>query len=141
TTVSVAVVNIDANSVSVTVVDCVYTFLESDNQIITTIDTNADAIAYDNTTSGLAATNVQAAIDELASLSDVLVDNGDGTYTHTTVSGTIVSIDGNTVSVTVVDGVYTFLDGDNQIITTSDTNAAAISYDNSTSCFDSTDSP
>src|SRR5690554_4559709 len=133
TTVSGAVVTIDANTVSVTVVDGVYTFLDGDNQIITTIDTNADAIAYDNTTSGLAATNVQAAIDELASLSDVLVDNGDGTYTHTTVSGSVVTIDANTVSVTVVDGVYTFLDGDNQIITTIDTNADAIAYDNTTS--------
>src|SRR5690554_5815337 len=133
TTVSGAVVTIDANTVSVTVVDGVYTFLDGDNQIITTIDTNADAIAYDNTTSGLAATNVQAAIDELASLSDVLVDNGDGTYTHTTVSGAVVTIDANTVSVTVVDGVYTFLDGYNQIITTIDTNADAIAYDNTTS--------
>src|SRR5690554_776046 len=133
TTVSGAVVTIDANTVSVTVVDGVYTFLDGDNQIITTIDTNADAIAYDNTTSGLAATNVQAAIDELASLSDVLVDNGDGTYTHTTVSGAVVTIDANTVSVTVVDGAYTFLDGDNQIITTIDTNADAIAYDNTTS--------
>src|SRR5690554_5997426 len=137
TTVSGAVVTIDANTVSVTVVDGVYTFLDGDNQIITTIDTNADAIAYDNITSGLAATNVQAAIDELiglaGGLSDILVDNGDGTYTHTTVSGAVVTIDANTVDVTVVDGVYTFLDGAGATITTIDTNADAIAYDNATS--------
>src|SRR5690606_2278688 len=139
TTVSGAVVTIDANTVSVTVVDGVYTFLDGDNQIITTIDTNADAIAYDNTTSGLAATNVQAAIDELASLSDVLVDNGNGTFTHTTVDGTVVTFDANTVSVTVVDGVYTFLDGAGNTITAIDTNADALPYDNTTSGLTATD--
>src|SRR5690606_7670653 len=148
------------NTVSVTVVDGVYTFLYGDNQIITTIDTNADAIAYDNTTSGLAATNVQAAIDELASLSDGLVDNGDGTYTHTTVSAAVVaiaadtatvnvadgaqavvdrddqislSIDANTVSVTFVDGVDSLRDRDNPSMTPFGTNADAIAYDNTTS--------
>src|SRR5690606_9927246 len=66
-------------------------------------------------------------------LSDDLVDNGDGTYTHTTVAGDIITIDANVVSVTVSNGVYTFLDGTGTTITTIDTNAAAIAYDNSTS--------
>src|SRR5690606_9641648 len=110
---------------------------------LTVIDTNADAIAYDNTTSGLIATNVQDAIDELVGLagglSDILVDNGDGTYTHTTVAGDVVTIDANTVSVTVVDGVYTFLDGAGNTITTIDTNADAIIYDNTNSGLTATD--
>src|SRR5690606_39933794 len=104
---------------------------------ITTIDTNAAAIAYDNSTSGLAALTVQQAIDEIAAvaggLSDTLVDNGDGTYTHTTVAGDTVTIDANTVDVTVVDGVYTFLDGAGNTITTIDTNASAIGFDNTAS--------
>src|SRR5699024_690415 len=62
---------------------------------------------------------------------DELVDNNDGTYTHTAVDGTVVIIDANTTSVTVVDGVYTFIDGDNQEITTIDTNADAIAFDDS----------
>src|SRR5690606_41536596 len=91
----------------------VYTFLDGTGTTITTIDTNAAAIAYDNSTSGLTATTVQQAIDDIAAvaggLSDTLVDNGDGTYTHTTVAGDIITIDANVVGVTVVDGVYTLL--------------------------------
>src|SRR5690606_8074037 len=128
---------IDANVVSVTVSNGVYTFLDGAGTTITTIDTNAAAIAYDNSTSGLTGTTVQQAIDAIAAvaggLSDTLVDNGDGTYTHTTVAGDIITIDANVVSVTVSNGVYTFLDGAGATITTIDTNAAAIAYDNSTS--------
>src|SRR5690554_5743091 len=137
TTVAGDTVTIDANTVDVTVVDGVYTFLDGAGATITTIDTNASAVAYDNATSGLTATNVQAAIDEIVGLagglSDTLVDNGDGTYTHTTVAGDAITIDANVVSVTVSNGVYTFLDGAGTTITTIDTNAAAIAYDNSTS--------
>src|SRR5690554_6360224 len=115
----------------------VYNFLDSTGAIIASIDMNADNVAYNNATSNLTATTVQAAIDEIAAvaggLSDDLEDNGDGTYTHTTVAGDIITIDANVVSVTVTDGVYTFLDGTGTTITTIDTNAAAIAYDNSTS--------
>src|SRR5690606_36124805 len=108
-----------------TVSNGVYTFLDGAGTTITTIDTNAAAIAYDNSTSGLTAITVQAAIDEIASvaggLSDDLVDNGDGTYTHTTVAGDTITIDANVVSVTVSNGVYTFLDGAGTTITTIDT--------------------
>src|SRR5690625_2060469 len=108
-----------------------YEFKDSNGVVIGSIDMNADNVAYDGTDSGLSADNVQDALDELASQTDELVDNNDGTYTHTAVDGTVVTIDANTTSVSVVDGVYTFLDGDNQVITTIDTNASAIAFDNS----------
>ncbi|MCG2418721.1 hypothetical protein K8089_06775, partial [Aequorivita sp. F47161] len=56
---------IDANTTRVTVVDGVYTFTDGAGTTITTIDTNADAIAFDNSTNGFTATNVQAAIEEI----------------------------------------------------------------------------
>src|SRR5690554_2387030 len=75
--------------------------------------------------------------DEIINLleqeTDILTDNGDGTYTHTAVDGTPVIIDANTTSVTIVDGVYTFLNGNGDTITTIDTNADAIIYDNTDS--------
>src|SRR5690606_8909605 len=98
-----------------------YNFLDAAGAVIASIDMNASNVAYDNATSGLTATNVQAAIDEIVGLagglSDDLVDNGDGTYTHTTVSGNTIIIDANTVDVTVANGVYTFLDGTGATIT------------------------
>src|SRR5690606_11432979 len=98
---------------------------------------------YDNTASGLTATDVQAAIDEIVGLagglSDTLVDNGNGTYTHTTVAGDIITIDANTVSVTVTDGIYTFLDGTGNTNTTIVPDALAISYDNTASGLTATD--
>src|SRR5690606_12312266 len=143
TTVAGDIITIDANTVTVTVTDGVYAFLDGAGNTITAIDTNADAIVYDNTNSGLTATDVQAAIDEIVGLagglSDTLVDNGDGTYTHTTVAGDIITIDTNVVSVTVTDGVYTFLDGAGNTITSIDTNADAIAYDNATSGLVATD--
>src|SRR5690606_26213105 len=132
-------VQFDVRSVEVTfdAASNSYNFLDSSGNIIAVIDLNASNVAYDNSTSGLTATTVQQAIDAIAAvaggLSDTLVDNGDGTYTHTTVAGDIITIDANVVSVTVSNGVYTFLDGTGATITTIDTNAAAIAYDNSTS--------
>mgnify|MGYP004721387099 CR=1 FL=1 len=61
------------------------------------------------------------------------MDNGDGTYRHTAVDGTVVTIDANTTTVTVADGVYTFLDGNGDTINSIDTNAGAIAYDNTDS--------
>src|SRR5690606_10521677 len=62
-------------------------------------------------------------IDEIASvaggLSDTLVDNGDGTYTHTTVAGDTITIDVNTLNITeTAPGVYTFTDVNGSVITT-----------------------
>ncbi|SFJ87900.1 hypothetical protein, partial [Myroides guanonis] len=77
--------------------------------------------------------------DEIINLiknkSDVLLDNGNGTFTHTSVNGTPVTFDANTTSVTVADGVYTFLNGKGDIITTIDTNVDAfdVTYNNTIS--------
>src|SRR5690606_29564223 len=59
------------------------------------IYTNAEAIAYSNATSGLAATEVQAAIDELAGGQGTidLVDNGDGKVTLVKPDGTTATVD------------------------------------------------
>ncbi|MBI6118377.1 hypothetical protein I6U49_16820, partial [Salegentibacter sp. F63223] len=70
--------------------------------------------------------------------SDILVDNNNGTYTHTAVDGTEVIIDANTTSVSVTDGVYTFTNGNGDVITTIDTNASASGYDNTNSGLTST---
>src|SRR5690606_14820497 len=110
--------------------------LDSGNGIPVTIDTNADELAFDNSTNGFTSTNVQGALEEiqenLVNTTDVLKDNGDGTYTHTAVDGTPITIDANTTDVSVVDGVSTFTDGTGTIITTLDTNVSAdvVSLDN-----------
>ncbi|SKB97558.1 hypothetical protein SAMN05660903_03598, partial [Salegentibacter salinarum] len=120
--------------------DGTYDLTNADGNTIN-INTNADSNAYDNTNSGLTAGNVQDALDEiqdnLDNTSDILVDNTDGTYTHTAVDGTEVIIDANTTSVSEVDGVYTFTDGNGDAITSIDTNADAINFDNSTNGFTS----
>src|SRR5690554_3283633 len=72
-------------------------------------------------------------INILEQESDVLIDNNDGTYTHTAVDGSVVTIDANTTTVEVADGVYTFKDGAGNTITTIDTNADAIAYNNDNS--------
>lgn len=58
---------------------------------------SADAIAYDNSTSGSAATDVQAALDGLFSQmsglsTDNITQNADGSYTHTAVDGSATTI-------------------------------------------------
>src|SRR5690606_27416200 len=58
----------DANVVDVTVVSGVYTFTDGTGVTITSIDTNADAIAFDNSGSSLVSTDVEAALKELETL-------------------------------------------------------------------------
>ncbi|MCC9041287.1 hypothetical protein LNQ81_00870 [Myroides sp. M-43] len=116
--------------------DGTYTF-DNGNGTPVVIDTNADAIAFDNSTNGFTSTNVQGALEELktqlAGTSDTLVNNNDGTYTHTTVSGDVVIIDANTTTVSIDKGIYTFKDGKGGVITTIDTNASATGFDDSKS--------
>ncbi|WP_286384999.1 hypothetical protein, partial [Myroides odoratimimus] len=142
TTVAGDVVVIDANTTKVEVLDGVYTFKNAKGDTITSIDTNAKAIVFDNSNNGFTSTNVQEALEELKTkldgTSDTLVNNNDGTYTHTTVAGDVVIIDANTTKVEVLDGVYTFKDGKGDTITSIDTNAKAIAFDNSTNGFTST---
>ncbi|MFC7525385.1 hypothetical protein ACFQRK_15595, partial [Parapedobacter sp. GCM10030251] len=135
-----------------------YTFTDAKG-LLEEIDTNADAIAYSNANSGLTATEVQAAIDELAggqgnidlvdngdghvtlvkpdgttakvAKSDV-TPNGDGTYTFTNNDGGDVTIDANTLTITEAGGVYTFTDAKG-LLEEIDTNADAIAYSNANS--------
>ncbi len=85
-----------------------------------------------NTVSGLAATNVQDAIDEInaAAGTVALVDNGDGTYDFTDSSGAVTTISDTSISTLVdnADGTYTYTDetGATQTI---DTNASANPYE------------
>ncbi|WP_168196918.1 hypothetical protein [Flavobacterium alkalisoli] len=46
---------IDTNGLTITELNGVYTFTAADGSVIDTIDTNASALAYDNTASGLTA--------------------------------------------------------------------------------------
>ncbi|MCO5726075.1 hypothetical protein, partial [Robiginitalea marina] len=67
----------EGNSVSVALADL--------GAVIDTDDQTAAEVTFDNTASGLAATDVQAAIDEINAAAGTvsLVDNGDGTYDFT----------------------------------------------------------
>ncbi|MCX2838498.1 hypothetical protein OQ279_10060, partial [Salinimicrobium sp. MT39] len=72
-----------------------YNFTDSTGAVIASIDTNADALIYDNTTSGLTAVNVQDALDEIqenASIVSPLEDNLDGTFTYTNEENVITQI-------------------------------------------------
>ncbi|WP_298351641.1 hypothetical protein [uncultured Dokdonia sp.] len=107
-----------------------YTDANGNSQII---NTQASSNPYDNTISGLVATNVQDAIDEInaAAGTVALVDNGDGTYIFTDASGTATTIADTSISTLVDngDGTYTYTDetGATQII---DISAEGNSFDN-----------
>ncbi|SHG51030.1 hypothetical protein SAMN05444483_11441 [Salegentibacter echinorum] len=129
-------VTFNANTTSVTETDGVYTFTNPAGNTITTIDTNASALGYDNTNSGLASGNVQDALDEIAGTTGIvspLSDNGDGSFTYTDESGASTTFDTNNVNVSLASGIYTFNDADGNTITTIDTNASALGYDNTNS--------
>lgn len=55
-------------------------------------DQTAAEVTYDNTASGLTATDTQAAIDEVAAQTSSVVDNNDGTFTHTNDQGVPVTV-------------------------------------------------
>ncbi len=122
-------------------VNGVYTYTD-ETGATQTIDTNANSNPYDNTTSGLVATDVQAAIDEInaAAGTVALVDNGDGTYDFTDAGGNTTTITDTSISTmsAPVNGVYTYTDetGATQTI---DTNANSNPYDNTTSGLVATD--
>ncbi len=107
-----------------------------------TIDTRAASNPYDNTVSGLAATDVQAAIDEInaAAGTVALVDNLDGTYSFTDAGGNVTVISDTSVSTLVdnLDGTYTYTDETGNP-STIDTRAASNPYDNTVSGLAATD--
>src|SRR5690554_6356636 len=108
-------ITFDTNTVTISLADGVYTFLDGEGNPITSIDTNAHELPYNNTASGLAASNVQAAIDELATqIGDLdLIDNEDGTFSlmgpdGTTILGTVSESDLTDEG----DGLFTFTNND-----------------------------
>src|SRR5690554_770522 len=108
-------VTFSANTVTVSLTDGVYTFLDGVGNTITAIDTNASVLPYDNTASGLVATNVQAALDELAAqIGDLdLVDNLDGTFSLMAPDG--VTVLGTVSKSDLTDegaGLFTFTNND-----------------------------
>ncbi len=122
-------------------VNGVYTYTD-ESGATQTIDTNANSNPYDNTTSGLVATDVQAAIDEInaAAGTVALVDNLDGTYEFTDAAGNTTTITDTSISTmsAPVNGVYTYTD-ESGATQTIDTNASSNPYDNTTSGLASTD--
>ena len=72
-------------------------------------------------------------VEILKDKSDKLVNNNNGTYTHTAVDGSVVEIDANTTTVTIEKGVYTFKNGKGDKITSIDTNASATGFDDTNS--------
>ncbi|RMB56094.1 hypothetical protein EAX61_15835, partial [Dokdonia sinensis] len=107
-----------------------------------TIDTNALSNPYDNAVSGLTATNVQDAIDEInASAGTVSLVPGanDGEFIFTDASGATTLISDTSIS-TIVDngdGTYTYTD-ETGATTTIDTNALSNPYDNTVSMLTAT---
>src|SRR5690606_38397695 len=96
-------VTFDANTTSVSVVDGAYTFYDGTGSTLTVIDTNAYAIAIDNTDIiGVTATDVQVALEQLSQLIDDIEDSarrssdlGDGTFSYFNEDGVTVTFDAN----------------------------------------------
>ena len=116
----------DGNTVSVPLADVA--------AVVDTDDQTAAEVPYDNTVSGLAAADVQAALDEInAAAGNVsLTDNGDGTYDFTDAAGNTTTISDTSIS-TLVDsggGSYTYTDEAGNVQTIF-TEASTNPYDNS----------
>src|SRR5690606_32628798 len=121
------VVTFDANTTAmVDNGDGTYTFTNTNGDTIT-IDSVGDIInnyeacvtnshvTVDGTTSTRRAADLETIV---TSNSDVLRDNGDGTFTHTAADGTVVTFDANTTAmVDNGDGTYTFTNANGDTIT------------------------
>ncbi|WCM41307.1 hypothetical protein MG290_10100 [Flavobacterium sp. CBA20B-1] len=114
TAVDGTVVTFDANTLDmVNNNDGTYTFTNANGDTIT-VDVVGDVV-----------TNIQnqgdiysEIINILEQESDIFVDNGDGTFTHTAVDGTVVTFDANTLDmVNNNDGTYTFTNANGDTIT------------------------
>src|SRR5699024_5471321 len=117
--------------------DGVYTFEDASGNTITSINTNADAIAYDNSDSNLNSTNVKDALDELSDSQQsgagvTLSDNGGGTGTWGSANGDDLGTIDKASLTDNQDGTYTYDNGDGNPVTFS-TNAEDLGYDNSSS--------
>ncbi|MAN26413.1 MAG: hypothetical protein CMH14_03705, partial [Mesonia sp.] len=117
----------DANTVSYTNNnDGTYTFTNDNGESLTVDIINE--VATDIQNQGDVYTEI---INLLESNSDVLVDNGDGTFTHTAVDGTQLTFDANTVSYTNNnDGTYTFTNDNGESLTVDIINEVATDIQN-----------
>ncbi|MVX37127.1 hypothetical protein GOQ24_15060, partial [Myroides sp. LoEW2-1] len=112
-------VSFDSNNTVVEIKDGVYTFKDGKGEVITTIDTNAKAIGYDNSKSGIDAKNVQDALDKLADnlgkgAGVKLQDKGDGKVTLVADNGDeLGSIDKSKLTEDALNkGLFTFTRND-----------------------------
>src|SRR5690606_41106573 len=92
---------------------------------------------------GFSSDNVQDAIEEiqikLDGTTDSLIDNGNGTFTHTSVDGAELTFDAKTIKISETYGVYTFKNLKDEVITTIDSNVRAdvVSFENNLNGFSS----
>src|SRR5690606_23668461 len=103
------VATFDANTSTVTDNgDGTYTITGDDGTAVT-IDVAGDVLTeLQDNTSDVHNEVLSLINNQIAAGSDALVDNGDGTFTHTAEDGTVVTFDANTSTVTDnVDGTYT----------------------------------
>src|SRR5690554_1950649 len=114
TTVDGQTVTFDANTTTmVNNGDGTYVFTNANGDTIT-VDVIGDVV-----------TNIQnqgdiytEIMNLIGSNSDIFVDNGDGTFTHTTVDGTVLTFDANTTTmVDNGDGTYVFTNANGDTIT------------------------
>ena len=116
-TFDVKTVDVSLNSTS-----NIYEFKDAAGAVIGSIDMNASNVAYDNTTSGLLAEDVQAALDEIVvKLTEgggvELVDTADGSFNLVADDGTVLSTITKANLTDVGDGTYTFSNNDGTDIT------------------------
>ncbi|TDQ76048.1 hypothetical protein, partial [Sphingobacterium yanglingense] len=131
TTVDGKEVKFDANTLTMLDNnDGTYTFTNANGETVT-VDVIGDVVTNIKNEGAI----YNEIINILNAKTDLFVDNGDGTFTHTTVDGKEVKFDANTTSVEVADGVYTFKNGKGETIATIDTNvdAAEVTYDGTNS--------
>ncbi|MDM1460712.1 hypothetical protein HX065_11730 [Myroides odoratimimus] len=115
-------VSFDSNKTTVEMQNGVYTFKDGKGGVITTIDTNAKAIGYDNAASGLTSKDVQSAIDEivksLGSGADVSIkDNNNGSFSVVSKDGTVLGTVNKAGVVDNTNGTYTFTNGNGKDVT------------------------
>src|SRR5690606_1726987 len=102
------VVIFDANTSTITDNgDGTYTITNADGTTVT-IDVAGDVLTeLQDNTSDIHNEVLSLINNEIIANSDALIDNGDGTFTHTAVDGTAVTFDANTSTVTDNgDGTY-----------------------------------
>src|SRR5690554_4916679 len=91
-----------------------YIFKDGDNNEITTIEVTNDVLENIVNQGDI----YNEIINILEAESDIFVDNGDGTFTHTTVDGDVQTFDANTTTmVNNGDGTYTFTNANGDTIT------------------------